>query len=452
MPLQVRNQLEVSLQPAFAEHIPVLRTFVHFREEHFPLAPLTLLRQQTCPASVKCKRELDLEEISTDDGGCDVAGDCAGGGFASPSSCLGSPMHGTAFMEALAMTGAEPNEMFANAVESHGQEESPVPRVLDLERSSARDGPAKYNRQSDDTTAQKRQQRGVSQRERRGTRSRTSHGSGVGRLSRCLPVGIEDDEDFRVVMRLLGPGGARIKRIVEDAGQNVRVSVKGRGAVLEGEPQPAGQNTEALTLWITAQGSEAREGLDRASALAEKLIADVHKEYEAFRQPRSASSAASVSCRGPARRVPMPLKPVCNDDDWMSCRFPVDIAEDKEFRVVRRLLGRRGENVQRIAEEARTAAAAASQVSGWASGKTIVSIRGNGARRSYAANFDGDHEAAEGPLEIVVAAASRPAFDQAVFLVEQLLAGVHQEYRDHCKSRGYPAPQVVICHYALRLN
>jgi hypothetical protein len=248
------------------------------------------------------------------------------------------------------------------------------------------------------------------------------------------------------VKRLLGPGGAKIKRIVEEAGQNVRVSVKGRGSVLHDGQEPA-EEAEALALFITAQGSDAKERLDHAAALAEKLIADVHRDYEAF-----CSAAISSHCPGRAwpRRVPMPLQQATNDDDWISCRFPVGIAEDQEFRVVRRLLGRKGENVEHIAAEARNAAAAASGSSVRVSGKTIVSVRGCGARRSYAAKFDGDMRAEEGPLEIVVAAASSPAFERAAALVEELLSDVHQQYRNHCQQHELCAPDLVVCRESRR--
>merc|ERR1711879_1052234 len=112
----------------------------------------------------------------------------------------------------------------------------------------------------------------------------------------------------------------------------------------------------------------------------------------------------------------------------------------------RRLLGRKGENVEQVAAEARIAAIA----SGQASGKTIVSIRGAGARCSYAASFDGDRQAEDGPLEIVVAAISQPAFDRASELVEVLLAGVHQQYRAHCQQHRLCVPDLTVFRETLR--
>jgi hypothetical protein len=272
----------------------------------------------------------------------------------------------------------------------------------------------------------------------------------LGRLSKRLLVGIEDDRDFHVVKRLLGPGGMKLKRIVELAGRNVRVSVKGRGAVLNEEEA----GTDALALLITSQGLEAQQGLEYAIALAEKLIQEVHREYEEFCSAKDAPVAAGpgysshpgTSCK----RVPMPLQPATSEDGWISCRFPVGIAEDREFRVVSRLLGRKGENVERIAAEARSAANKASSSFDRESGKTIVSIRGHGARRSYASKFDGDSQAEEGPLEIVVAAASQSAFDRAAEAVHELLANVHQQYRQDCKERGRCAPDLVIYREAAR--
>merc|ERR1712232_1274146 len=110
------------------------------------------------------------------------------------------------------------------------------------------------------------------------------------------------------------------------------------------------------------------------------------------------------------------------------------IPENKEFRVVRRILGHQGENVKRIATEAHQAAYVA-----YTDHYTKVSVCGEGARNSNAAEYDG-------PLAILVKAASEPAFERAAARVEEHLARVHQEYRDYYQTSALwlVAPQRVL--------
>lgn len=88
-------------------------------------------------------------------------------------------------------------------------------------------------------------------------------------------------------------------------------------------------------------------------------------------------------------------------------RIEVGIEDDRYFRVVQRLIGPRGKHLQDIVTECKGAK---------------IWIIGRGSR-----SWEDD----EGPLRISVGAASRPAFDNAVRLVEELLCRVREEYVSH---------------------
>jgi len=90
-------------------------------------------------------------------------------------------------------------------------------------------------------------------------------------------------------------------------------------------------------------------------------------------------------------------------------RIPVGIEDDRDFRVVQRLIGPRGKHMQDIVVE---------------SGGAKVWIIGQGSR---------SWEDSAGPLTVCVGAASRPVFDIAVTLIQELLDRVHSEH--DCKHR-----------------
>jgi len=86
-------------------------------------------------------------------------------------------------------------------------------------------------------------------------------------------------------------------------------------------------------------------------------------------------------------------------------RIEVGIEDDKEFRVVQRLIGPRGKHMQDIVMQCKGAK---------------VWIIGRGSR---------SWEDSVGPLVVCVGATSRPAFDDATSLVRDLLDRVHEDHR-----------------------
>merc|ERR1712146_371284 len=91
-----------------------------------------------------------------------------------------------------------------------------------------------------------------------------------------FPIGIVEDSKFRVVGRLIGPGGQRMKDIAAASGAKLRV--RGRGSnFLEGPERK--ESTDPLMLCISAQDED---GFRRACDLVTALLEEVYKEYHAF--------------------------------------------------------------------------------------------------------------------------------------------------------------------------
>jgi len=130
-------------------------------------------------------------------------------------------------------------------------------------------------------------------RQGRGGGGRETQGSK--RLCR-FEVGIEQDPEFQVCRRLIGPGGANMKRILANSGE-VKIRIRGRGSkYLEG-PEHA-ESTDPLMICISAAGSAA---LDRAAVQVEALLRGVHEDYQDFLRSRG-SSLPVLAVRREVRR------------------------------------------------------------------------------------------------------------------------------------------------------
>lgn len=118
--------------------------------------------------------------------------------------------------------------------------------------------------------------------------------------------------------------------------------------------------------------------------MIEGLLAQVRLDYQEF--------TAAVACGGFGR----------------SClfrrRIEVGIEEDAAFRVVRRLIGKGGDNMKYIAQEA---------------GVAHVRVVGRGSELST--GTAGRRHKAEGPLAVFVSAATRESLENAAALVDDLL-------------------------------
>mmetsp|Transcript_65471 Transcript_65471/g.211093 ORF Transcript_65471/g.211093 Transcript_65471/m.211093 type:complete len:337 (+) Transcript_65471:78-1088(+) len=89
-------------------------------------------------------------------------------------------------------------------------------------------------------------------------------------------IGIEEDDDFQVKRKLLGPHGRHMKEIAEHSGAKLRLRGRGSG-FLEGPEQQ--ESEDPLMLCIS--GPDAGSCWEAARAVRE-LIEGVHEEYRQF--------------------------------------------------------------------------------------------------------------------------------------------------------------------------
>lgn len=112
-----------------------------------------------------------------------------------------------------------------------------------------------------------------------------------------------------------------------------------------------------------------------------------------------------------------------------TCRFLIGIENDKEFQVVRRIIGAKGANMKRIVRQTEAPPAVAG---------AKLRLRGVGSGYFEGA---GQRESAE-PLQLCVSCTSSEGYRTAVKLVEELLETVYAEYRQFCRETGRTEPEL----------
>lgn len=105
-----------------------------------------------------------------------------------------------------------------------------------------------------------------------------------------------------------------------------------------------------------------------------------------------------------------------------TCRFLIGISNDKDFQVVRRIIGAKGAHMKKIvrATEAK------------------LRLRGEGSGYFEGA---GQKESTE-PLQLCVSCTSAEGYRNAVKLVEELMQSVYDDYRAYCRELGRPEPDL----------
>jgi hypothetical protein len=85
-----------------------------------------------------------------------------------------------------------------------------------------------------------------------------------------IEVGIPDDPNFRVVQRLIGPGGKHTQEIVFKANAGVKIWIVGRGSKSwEDDNGPL----------VVCVGAVRQPGFDTAVNLIHELVEKVRKDY-----------------------------------------------------------------------------------------------------------------------------------------------------------------------------
>eukprot|EP00927_Polykrikos_kofoidii_P071190 TRINITY_DN67497_c0_g1_i1.p1 TRINITY_DN67497_c0_g1~~TRINITY_DN67497_c0_g1_i1.p1 ORF type:complete len:639 (-),score=107.93 TRINITY_DN67497_c0_g1_i1:105-2021(-) len=101
-----------------------------------------------------------------------------------------------------------------------------------------------------------------------------------------------------------------------------------------------------------------------------------------------------------------------------TCRFLIGIESDKEFHVVRRIIGQNGQKMKRIFSQ------------------TDAKLRLRGKGSGY---FEGaNHKESSESLQLCISCTSPSGYKAAVTLAEELLEEVYAEYRSFCKETGKP--------------
>lgn len=211
-------------------------------------------------------------------------------------------------------------------------------------------------------------------------------------------IGIEDDDAFLVVRRLLGPYGENLKHISE-ASQGAKVWICGQDSHRTRGADVREVGPLKICIRATSQSS-----LREASALVQDLLQSTREDYNRFWSRRARAPSCAVACDAMA----------------YSCSFLAGIEEDSTFQVVKRLVGKSGKTMKRIEAES--------------NGASVVLC----GRRSL------KQDKSEGPLELHVSATTQASFDAAAASVKALLARVHGDYREFCALNGLPVPILTV--------
>lgn len=107
-----------------------------------------------------------------------------------------------------------------------------------------------------------------------------------------------------------------------------------------------------------------------------------------------------------------------------TCRFLIGIENDKEFQVARRLIGSKGSNMKRIVQQTDAKLRLRGQGSGYFEGS-------------------GQKESSE-PLQLCISCTNLDGYKTAVRQTEDLLKRVHEEYKEFCREKGLPVPDLQI--------
>eukprot|EP00927_Polykrikos_kofoidii_P061877 TRINITY_DN56700_c0_g1_i1.p1 TRINITY_DN56700_c0_g1~~TRINITY_DN56700_c0_g1_i1.p1 ORF type:complete len:631 (+),score=127.01 TRINITY_DN56700_c0_g1_i1:40-1932(+) len=142
-------------------------------------------------------------------------------------------------------------------------------------------------------------------------------------------------------------------------------------------------------------------------------------ETDAWQQAVAPDASGGVVASSPDGKSPPHVKGVRK----FTCRFLIGIENDKDFNVVRRIIGQNGAHMKRIF------------------GQTEAKLRLRGKGSGY---FEGanQRESSE-PLQLCISCTMPDGYRAAVTLAEELLEDVYAEYRVFCKERGKPEKEQI---------
>jgi len=226
-----------------------------------------------------------------------------------------------------------------------------------------------------------------------------------------------------------------------ESGQAEIRHLKNLGVHIPEEVKPGTRLREAARL-----NREAREAAREArrSEEATREPRDARGEARAGREPRAPGDSRET--REPRRqsvddqeerdqgekpvnhRRPPPLiaprGEIDDDNQKFICVFQIGLDDDEEFCLVKRILGKAGNNMRRIAEEC----------------SAKVRLRGIGS--GFLEGSDGRE--ANMPLQLNVSCTDFDSYQGAVDRVSTLLKDLYKHYRRYARSRGMEVPDVKV--------
>lgn len=106
-----------------------------------------------------------------------------------------------------------------------------------------------------------------------------------------------------------------------------------------------------------------------------------------------------------------------------TCRFDIQIENDKEFHVARRIIGQKGSNMKRIVKQAGFDAK--------------LRLRGRGSGFLEGAQKQESQE----PLHLCVSCKDYQGYRSAADQVDELLDAIYSDFREYCLMKGQPYPE-----------
>jgi len=134
--------------------------------------------------------------------------------------------------------------------------------------------------------------------------------------------------------------------------------------------------------------------------------------------PPPSTGGGSTFSPGTETKAPAHVKGVRK----YTCRFLIGISNDKDFQVVRRIIGAKGAHMKKIVKAT----------------EAKLRLRGEGSGYFEGA---GQKESTE-PLQLCVSCTSAEGYRNAVKLVEELMQSVYDDYRAYCRELGRPEPDL----------
>jgi len=161
----------------------------------------------------------------------------------------------------------------------------------------------------------------------------------------------------------------------------------------------------------------------------------VARDLQQLREPRRQPGGEGVDSRQPREQASLPQQrrppplvaprgDIIGDNQKFICVFHVGLEDNEEFCLVKRILGKAGNNMRRIAEEC----------------SAKVRLRGIGS--GFLEGADGKE--ANMPLQLNVSCADYDSYLGAVQRVSTLLKDLYKHYRRYARSKGMEPPDVKI--------